>query len=779
MRLATLFAILLLLALDRIGLPGAWLIPILSRSCTADLLRFRRLHCGPLSGLRISEVTAQRRLGNGTAKLYAAELRLRMLWRDSVRTRSIVFEGGILDGHATWHAPGEVAPPIRIDHLQLRATPTVENALVIEASAKWGQVTVLLAGHMRGSPTSWFRSVSEVAIRRPHPTFVPLAQAEPMMTPRPIGPGVLRLHAELNTDRFEESHLRFDGEGCALEWIGRHWAAWTVSGRVDTDGLQITEMRVHSSHDELRVRGRWAGRGSIPEFAVDANLSPAAIRAMRVPEPWNAVQRQWSSAVVGPIRASLAVGPRPNGSFGLVQLKVEGAAFSRFGVTVRSLSGEAVFDGTVWRIRRLLALVGDGATVGPLAAMGLYEPATRRYELRADACLDPTLIRPLIGGVTALHLGSYRSLGRPPHIQIEAAGFLDDPASLCLNGRLSAVHFTWNGAFISSASACFRMRSGILNLDNVTLIRPDGWLTGRIEQDFERQLLRFETHGSLPIPLIARLAGPRPHLFISQFHFSGRATISSQGQIDYARDEDNWGDLHIVADHIGYSWLDLRRVHLDARVEGRQIHFDRVSAAAFDGSLHGSGRLQMPPGPRAAPEYEFHLTASNLDFADLLRALTDRETQTQRGRLSGWLRLSGRIGRGQGPTAIGEGYVRIRRGQLLDIALFGGLSRYLSTIVPGLGFVSQGDLRANFLIRNGYLETERAELRGDILSLEGMGRYYFDQRLQFRVEARLLRSGAVADLVRLLTSPVTRLFEFDLGGTLNEPEWAPRNLPRM
>jgi len=36
----------------------------------------------------------------------------------------------------------------------------------------------------------------------------------------------------------------------------------------------------------------------------------------------------------------------------------------------------------------------------------------------------------------------------------------------------------------------------------------------------------------------------------------------------------------------------------------------------------------------------------------------------------------------------------------------------------------------------------------------------------------------VAHLVQVLTFPLSKLFEFELSGTLREPHWRPRNLPK-
>lgn len=778
-RLLVLAAVVLTVTLERVGLPGPWMAPLLRRARMNDLLRVERVRWGPLAGLRASGISARVATPNGMIELRAVEARLRMRWRDSMRHRTLIWEGGILNGLAVWQPPEWEIEPVQLQQLHLNVVRASTNTLEVAASGRWNQTVVRWDGRLVGWPAILLHPATRTAARgRVSPAGPPHAVAPPLL-PRPVGAGVLRLYGEMSLDTPRNARLRFDGEGHDLHWAGRTWTGWRIAGEVGPDGLQLEDLTLTAAEDRVRVRGRWAARRQPPELSISARLSPAAIRALYIPDEWRAEYDRWSSAVLGPLRVDLTVGVRPDGSTGLHHLQLEADTVSPFGLTVRLLQGDAVFDGQRWHVRRLLAQLGNGSSAGPVAANGVFEPVSGRYQLRAETAVDPAVLRPLLGGVPALHLGSFRTLGAPPRVHVEAQGLLTDPATIRAEGALAATHFTWNGAYCSSASARFRVADSVLSFDDILVLRPDGRMDGRIEQDLDRKLLRFEVRGTMPIPSLARFAGPRPHLLASQFRLDGRATISARGQVDYGRHDDNWGDLHLEADHVGYGWLDVQSVRLDAEVAGRNIQLHSGAATAFRGSITGAARLSLPETADTPVAYELDMHVSDLSFADVLRALTDREAQTQRGRLSGALRLSGRIGRGQGRTAVGEGRVRIRRGELLDIPIFGGLSRHLSAIVPGLGFVSQGDFRAEFLIRDGYIETERAELRGDVLSLEGAGRYYFDRRLRFRVEARLLRGGAVADVLRLLTSPVTRLLEFDLGGTLDQPEWTPRNLPRL
>ncbi|MCX7819625.1 MAG: AsmA-like C-terminal region-containing protein [Kiritimatiellae bacterium] len=767
----------LMLCFDRFGLPGSWLTPLWRGERSPLQLRVRRLRLGPFSGLRAAGVSAHLSLPAGKIRVQAEEFRLRPRWADWLRGRTGAIEGGLLRGQVVWEPPNPELLPVRLDELQLRLTRPHDQPLHMEASARWNQTLVRFDAVVTGALPTRLHTAS--AAQHPAPAAGSPDHRRWMNPPIPQGSGVLVLSAIASATALTDARLEFRGEGTDLHWAGRGWQHWRINGRFDAEGLCLADFHLSADGDELHIRGRWPGQRRPPEFAVTAQMSPAAIRAAPWPEAWTAILRRWNVEALEPIHASVTVGPRPDGSVGLHTVHIERGTFSVLGIPVRQVRADLCTDNTIWRLRRLLAVVGEHGDGGPLALEAEYEPATRRYCVRADAAFDPSVILPVLPADLAIQVGAYRSLGPPPRLRIEARGQLDEPPSTELSGEICAEEFSWNGAYLSRAAAQLQLQAGVLRLEDVILSRPDGHLVGRIEQDLQRRRVRVAARGVFPIPVLARLGGPRPHLFASQFRFGGTARVAALGQVDYGQQDDNWGELHIEADHIGYGWLDLDQVVLDAELAGRDVQIPRLSAKTVGGVLRGSAHLRLPDAADIPAAYALEMAGTDLDFAELLRALTDRNAQTQRGRLSASLSLAGRIGRGQGRTATGQGHIRIRRGQLLDIPVFGGLSQYLSSLVPGLGFVSQGDFRASFQIRDGYVETERAELRGEILSLDGVGRYYFDRRLQFRVEARLLRGGAVADLVRMLTSPVTRLLEFDLRGTLDQPEWAPRNLPGL
>ena len=90
--------------------------------------------------------------------------------------------------------------------------------------------------------------------------------------------------------------------------------------------------------------------------------------------------------------------------------------------------------------------------------------------------------------------------------------------------------------------------------------------------------------------------------------------------------------------------------------------------------------------------------------------------------------------------------------------------------------LAQTEAVGNFTIGNGRLTSRDIQLQGTVFSIKASGDYAFNGALDYRVEVQLLRGGPIAAIVRLATLPVTRLLEFRLTGTFDDPRWSPVNL---
>ena len=71
------------------------------------------------------------------------------------------------------------------------------------------------------------------------------------------------------------------------------------------------------------------------------------------------------------------------------------------------------------------------------------------------------------------------------------------------------------------------------------------------------------------------------------------------------------------------------------------------------------------------------------------------------------------------------------------------------------------------------------EIRSSAMRLVYRGAIDFKGRVDARVEARLLRDAwVIGPLVSLVLSPLTKLFEYKVTGTLQEPQKEPLYIPK-
>ena len=147
------------------------------------------------------------------------------------------------------------------------------------------------------------------------------------------------------------------------------------------------------------------------------------------------------------------------------------------------------------------------------------------------------------------------------------------------------------------------------------------------------------------------------------------------------------------------------------------------------------------------------------------------------GKFSTRINLNGPLSTNHSQLVQGDVYLKIRDGRVFLLPIFGGLSQYMAKIVPGLDFVlRQGDARADFVVGGGMMSSDNVAIEGDVLSMKGKGHYHLNQDLDYTVQLKLMKSHPlVGKLLRVITWPISKLFEFRLQGTVSEPEWYPIN----
>jgi len=318
-------------------------------------------------------------------------------------------------------------------------------------------------------------------------------------------------------------------------------------------------------------------------------------------------------------------------------------------------------------------------------------------------------------------------------------------------------------------------------VDPVAIIRRDGVGEGMFLVNAVDETVAVDGVASMHPRAAARMIGIFTQDELKPFRFDGASRITAKGRADYRESFARTAFTATVdLKNVGFHDFLLEDVQMALDVKGRTNTISSIRGRFAEGAFAGDGEVVIPVSRGDPPSYRVRLRLEDASFA---RFLEERKVKVEpgiRGQLHAEATLGGLAGEGQGKTVRGQGVVRVREGRVFSLPLFGGLSRILTKLIPGLDFVlRQTDATAEFKIRDGRVVCDSVNIEGDVLSLEGRGEATFDGKLDFTVRVALMKdSTIVGKLLRGITYPLSWLFEFRLRGTIDNPEWYPVNFSR-
>lgn len=214
------------------------------------------------------------------------------------------------------------------------------------------------------------------------------------------------------------------------------------------------------------------------------------------------------------------------------------------------------------------------------------------------------------------------------------------------------------------------------------------------------------------------------------------------------------------------------------RMEGTTNQVDDLSASWFDGALTGRMEWLRAATPKAQAQYRMEFAVLNANFESIAASHIKAGKSEYSGRLSGHLALEGIPD--NRASMQGKGDITITKGRIFLLPIFGGLSDYIASIIPGLdSIIGQSDLRADFTISDSRIRTSKVAIDGDVLSLLGSGSSGFDGTQDFDIQLTFLKSHTLlSKIIRVPTYVFSKLFEFKLTGTSAQPRWYPINFSK-
>jgi len=451
-------------------------------------------------------------------------------------------------------------------------------------------------------------------------------------------------------------------------------------------------------------------------------------------------------------------------------------------LTLNPLSCKLALNRNQLSVTEIDARVHDGGTLTGTFDMDIPTKKWKAALYSSGAHTDP--IGTLVGPGLQKWIDRVAFPNQPPDIHVNLS-YGGTKGSLKMDGTFSAENLTCTGGPLDTLHVGMAYSNRLLTLTPIHAAHKDQQFDGAVQVDFAQKLATFDiSTNQFSLITVARVLAPSRRSPLERFTFRGPITSEARGQIDYK----TWTN-HIVHGTLRAEKVSAGKIQTDvfsSRIDclGTQLNFTNTSIQLYNGTLEGSAEFDLLLRDGAAP-YHIQARASQIDLKPLLQKTTSGDPNHAEGLLSGTLTLTGDATSDFWASAAGLGTVKIEKGRLAQIPLFGGFSR----LIPGTKIFSITTFFADYELRGSKLRSENIQLGGTLLSAQARGSYSPKAGLNFRLRAAPLRNTREdkkwyqlhlwsAEALKKTTAPLFDLLEFNLKGTLENPQWRMKALPK-
>jgi len=581
------------------------------------------------------------------------------------------------------------------------------------------------------------------------------------------GGGTPVLQATVEMDLAVPGSLKIEGLSLrcgAVEGSGWALASLDLAGRFENGILSLPKISISDGRGRLEASGEWdsvsgEGEGALlstldpAQFVRLASKSSAGLSSLKFERPPQLDARVWVAVRDG--RPSVKV----TGAFSAPAVVFKGVDFQKAGLEF------AWQDGQLY-VRDLRVSVGRGKLTGQL----WVAPGDIRIDARTT--ILPTALSPLFDPKTREFLDRME-FAEPPDVSVSLRGPKADFASLRGQGRLRLGRTAMRGSWMDSAESAFEIGDRCVTYKDFRIATGAGRGTGSFAYDVGRQEARLSDIRSTLVPYdVLMWIDPKIAEAVKPYRFRSAPTAEVKGKV-HLRDATK-NDLAIdieSAAGLDYDLLGktLRFGKTSARVNvvGTKVNANVRRAALMGGDMALKAIVSID---EKDPTFGAEVKLSRVNFAQLTKLYFDYDDS--KGVLGGTYKFDARMGRENLMT--GRGSIRVEDGNVFAIPVLGPFSEILGTLLPGVGYQTARLAAADFTVGDEVIHTKNLVIEGAGFSMFGAGDIHFmTSRLDMsmRINAR--------GIPGIVFYPVSKLFEYISTGTVADPAWRPKIIPRL
>ncbi len=409
---------------------------------------------------------------------------------------------------------------------------------------------------------------------------------------------------------------------------------------------------------------------------------------------------------------------------------------------------------------------------GNCEVAGSADQRTGGFNGVVRSTFDLMSLRPAFPQEVAQRVFGWFEFSTPPHLTAEIRGNWRDWAGISATGGAALTNAVFRGQAVKACLARFTYTNQFLSIfEPIVLREGEQGLAAGIGIDLARQRL-FLTNavGKMNPRAVTKSIGAEADKAIEPFVFDLPPNARAEGAVALARG-DKTDDMRFEVEGGPFHWRQFHLEQVKATViwRGETLVITNFQGRWRGADMSGSVRFQFTPKGQG-DLFSFQVRVAGADLRTVLRDFEPGKTNKVEGKVSGELFIT------QADTLDwkswqGHGHAYLTNGLLWEIPLFGVFSPLLNAFFPGLGNSRAKHATATFHITNSVIHSKDLEIRATAMRMQYDGSVDFEQRVDGRMEAELLRDvPAFGFLISKVFWPVTKLFEYKITGTLDNPK---------
>ena len=407
---------------------------------------------------------------------------------------------------------------------------------------------------------------------------------------------------------------------------------------------------------------------------------------------------------------------------------------------------------------------------GELSALLWAAPGD--YRLDVKTTIPPSDIADLVDKNTRAFLENMEFDDLPQISGSIRATRLDFP-SITGNAHLQLGRTANRGSWIDSGVADVVIANQCVTYQNIIINTGKGRGTGAFDYDVGRKEVRLKDIVSTLVPVdVMMWIDPRIAETIRPYRFRAAPKLKVEGKVHMKDPLKNDLAINISAPSgLDYELLGktlpFGNTSGTVDVVGNKLNANIKNAELFGGNVGVKAIVSLDPANRV---FSTNATLSRVNFAKLTSLYFDYDDS--KGVISGQYGFEASMGDEE--NMVGSGSLRIEDGNVFAIPVFGPFSAILGSIIPGVVYNTARLATADFTVANKKINTNNIDIAGTGFSMLGYGDIYFltgGLDMSMRINAQ--------GIPGLVFFPVSKLLEYHSDGTISDPHWRPKIIPKI